>query len=405
LPRWAASGRIEPVPPVYASRDSDYNWTDLLPDYREQLLVWDRSPCGLPLLGEAPLCCYRADRLAEEGAREDFRRRFGHDLGPPATWEQFAQVAEFFRDRDRAPSLPPLPTGDRALDRLFYTVAAGYARRAIPADEPPGKSHRDEVFSFHYDLRTGAPRVGGPGFVHALGVLARLQKCRPPGTAPAPPRAFLEGRAVLCLADASWLPFFQAVPALRDKVGICRMPGGDRVFPYAGGPAQPVPEPNRVPYLGGAGWLAVVPGGNHTAAAFDLLADLTGSQTGGQMALSPRWGGGPVRESQLRRERWDSYDLEPAEALKLKEVLQDALLHRGLKNPVLCLRTPREASHREALVAEVRVALQGGKAPARALADAAAAWERLDREQGLEAHRADYHLSLGLLAHEELPPG
>jgi hypothetical protein len=49
-------------------------------------------------------------------------------------------------------------------------------------------------------------------------------------------------------------------------------------------------------------------------------------------------------------------------------------------------------------VAEVRAALAGKKAPAEALRAAAARWEEMDQKQGLEAHRAEYRLSLGLLA-------
>src|SRR4029077_10696663 len=38
LPRYAAAGRLLPVPAVYPTRDSAYTWNDLLPLYREQLL-------------------------------------------------------------------------------------------------------------------------------------------------------------------------------------------------------------------------------------------------------------------------------------------------------------------------------------------------------------------------------
>jgi multiple sugar transport system substrate-binding protein len=397
LPRHTAAGRLLPVPATCTARDAPYAWNDLLPLYRENLLAWEHAPWGLPLMGEAPVCCYRADLLDDPGHREAFRRASGHDLAPPATWEQFAEVAEFFRARlPGGHSLPPLPADDRALDRAFYTVAAAYARKAGAAGAPV---NLDEDFSFHYDLKDGKPRIATPGFVHALKLLRRLRACRPEGTNAEPERAFQQGRAVLCVTDAPWLAAFQKSPGLRDKVGVTRVPGGECTFSFAGGAKQPAAEPNRVPYLGGAGWLAVVPrGAAHPESAFDLLADLSGPQTGGQMVLAPRWGAGPVRDEQLRRERWDSFDLDTAETLRLKEVLQEALLHRGLKNPVLCLRTPREAAHREVLVAELRAALEGTKDPSAALEAAARRWEALDREQGLEAHKADYRLSLGLLA-------
>src|SRR5205823_2906939 len=117
-------------------------------------------------------------------------------------------------------------------DRLFYTVAVSYARRAISTEEEAGMAHRDEVFSFHYDLTTGKPRIATPGFVEALRLLQRLRACRPEQPADRPEEAFRDGRAVLCLADASALPAFQKDPGLRDKFGICRVPGAGHYFTY-----------------------------------------------------------------------------------------------------------------------------------------------------------------------------
>jgi multiple sugar transport system substrate-binding protein len=397
LPRWASTGRLAAVPAAFTARENPYAWTDLLPTYREQLLLWESTPYGLPLLGESPLCCYRKD-LFDEAAKTAFRTRFGHPFDGPATWEHFAWIAEYFREHFAA-SLPPLPRDDAELDRLFYTVAASFARRAVAADEA-GRARQDEdVFSFHYDLKTGQPRIAAPGFVHALKLLQRLQTCRPAEPADAPEEAFRAGRAVLCLTDAPWLKTFQKMPALRDKVGVCRVPGGERYFAYATGAPHPTPQGNRVPYLGGTGWLAVVPrNSEHTSAAFDLLAELSGSKTSMQIFLGSVGDGGPIRAEPLYRQRWDSFDLDTEQTLHLQGALQETLLHRGLKNPVLCLRTPRQEAHRAALVKEVRAALREGTDADKALHRVEEAWRKLDSEQGLKAHQADYRRSLGLLA-------
>jgi ABC-type glycerol-3-phosphate transport system substrate-binding protein len=267
----------------------------------------------------------------------------------------------------------------------------------VATDEDRGKDHQDEVFSFHYDLQSGAPRIDQPGFVYALTLLQRLQPYRPAGTSATPAEAFRDGRAVLCLTDASWLPVFQQKPDLRDKFGICRMPGGGCYFDYRTGTRHPAAS-NRVPYLGSSGWLALVPGtAPHAEAAFALLADLSGPERSAQVSLEPRWGGGPLRDDQLNRERWDAFDLDGTRTAALKETLQQTLLHRQMKNPVLCLRIPDQAAHRAALVKEVRAALAGQATPEQALKAAARRWSDLDRARGMEAHRADYRISLGLL--------
>jgi ABC-type glycerol-3-phosphate transport system substrate-binding protein len=408
LPHWAAAGRLEPVPPKYAALEGPYSWRDLLPLYREQLLLWDRAAVGLPLLGEAPVCCYRTDLLEDANHRKAFRAKNGWELGPPRTWEEFAAVAEYFREHGpggkAGPSLPPLPADEAGLDRLFYTVAAGFARRAIAADE--ATAGRDaETFSFHYDLDTGRPRIDAPGFVYALRLLQRLQRCRPQGAGAAPAEAFRAGQAVLCLTEASWLPAFQKSAAVRDKFSVCPMPGGGCYFDFAGGKKVEVWDAqkraaNRVPYLGAGGWLAVVPRGSaHPEAAFALLAHLSGPEASGEIVLEPRWGGGPVRAPQLNRQRWDAFDLGAAQTSALREALLETLLHRGVKNPALVLRVPEQASHRAALVAQLRPALAAGGSAEAALQEVARRWSELDQAKGgPEAMKAEYRLSVGLLA-------
>lgn len=61
LPRWAAGDQLTPLPERYRSRDNPLVWSDLLPALREQLLLWEAKPYGLPFIGEAPICCYRRD--------------------------------------------------------------------------------------------------------------------------------------------------------------------------------------------------------------------------------------------------------------------------------------------------------------------------------------------------------
>jgi len=390
LPRWAAAGKIAPLPDAYKAVANPFAWSDLLPIWREQLVQWDGKAYGLPLVGEAPLCCYRAD-LLKDG---------------PVTWEQFAQLAEHFRDKGLAgrpgPSLPPLPRADADLDRLFYTVAAGFARRAVRDDEDRRAYRPDDLFSFHYDFQTGQPRIAAPGFVHALQLLQRLQACRPPEPADHPEEAFRDGRAVLCLIDAPWLVTFQKTPALRDKVGICRVPGGDRYFDFqTGQERRPSGASNWLPYLGGAGWLAIVSrSSRNPEAAFALLADLAGPKTSTQIFLGSIDQGGPTRTGQLYRHRWDTFDLEDKQAVHLRDLLDETLLHRNLKNPALCLRTPRQAAHRAVLVRGLREALLKGADAEKTLQKVAEAWRKLDREQGVEQHKADYRCSLGLLAKE-----
>jgi multiple sugar transport system substrate-binding protein len=407
LPRWAAAGQLTPLPESYKAFDNPFAWSDLLPMFREQLVQWDGKTYGLPLVGESPLCCYRADLFQASANQAALRKILGRDLAGPVTWEQFAQLAEYFREKGAngrpGLSLPPLPRADDDLDRLFYTVAVGFARRAVRDDENRRAYQPDDVFSFHYDFKTGQPRIAVPGFIHALKLLQRLQACRPAQPAEHPEDAFRDGQAVLCLTDAPWVKIFQKMAVLRDKVGVCRIPGGDRYFDFqTGQERQPqLGSVNWLPYLGGAGWLAVVSrSSRNSETAFDLLADLAGTKTSMQIFLGATGEGGPTRTGQLYRHRWDSFDLDDKRATHLREIMEETLQHRNLKNAVLCLRTPRQAEHRAVLVRGLRQALFEGADAEKTLRNVAEAWRKLDQEQGPEQHRADYRLSLGLLAKE-----
>jgi multiple sugar transport system substrate-binding protein len=397
LPRWAAAGRLLPVPEEVRSREG-YAWSNVLPLYRDKLGVWDRVCYGLPLLGEAPVCFYRSDLLGAADNQDAYAARTKRKLAPPATWEDFAAVAEFFHGRKESalagPSLPPLPAADHDLDREFYWVAAPFVRRGLSeVDIGVGEA---EVFSFHYDLATGAPRLDTPGFVHSLELLQRLQAFRPAQADREPPAAFARGEAVLCLADASWIARFQKSP-VRGKFGVCRLPGSGVVFSYKGDTSTPVSGGNVMPYLGAGGWLAVVPKDTpHPEAAWSLLAELTSPEVSRQIVIEPSWGGGACRRDQFDPRAWYSFGLDQAQTNTLVDSVRRTLTHPGLKNPVVRLRTPDEAPHRRALMEEVRSALVKGGDARGALGRAVQRWRELDRDRDARTRLAEYHLSLSL---------
>ena len=403
LPHGVVSGQLLPLPESYRTEDRSLAWNDLLPSYREQLLLWEGRPYALPLVGESPLCCYRTDWMQAPAHRDALRKAFGSEFDGPRTWEQFVRLAEYFHERGidgrPGPSLPPLPKDDADLERLFYTIAACYARRAVPAGETHRADREYDLFAFHYDIETGLPRIAAPGFVHALKLLQRMQACRPSGSAEHPQEAFQSGRAVLCLTDSPWLKRFQKTPVLRDKVGVCPLPAGDRYYDFVTGKPQLKPKGNRVSYLGGAGWLiGVARSSPHPALAFELIAELASPKTSMQIFLGADNVGGPTRTDQLYRSRWDEFDLDDKREPRLREALQETLRCSNLKNPAICLRTPRQASHRAILVAALRGALSEGADAERTLQSVADAWKKRDEDQGMQAHRTDYRRSVGLLA-------
>jgi ABC-type glycerol-3-phosphate transport system substrate-binding protein len=405
LPRWAATDRLTPLPAELLVRGGSFRWSGLLPLYREQLPRWKDGPVAAPLRGDAPMCFYRKDLFTEDTHRNGFERQTRRKLEPPATWDDFAAIAEYFRDHceegKRLSSLPALPARDEELDRLYYTIAASTARKMLDSDEEEGKrASDDDLFAFHFDIETGRPLISAPGFVSALTMLQRLQSCRPEKAEAVPQQSFLDGKAVLCLADARLIGAIQKSP-LRDRVGVCRVPGSRAYYSSWTGQMHQMSEDhiNRIPYLGTGAFLLAVPrSSRHPEIAFELLEELGGREIGQQIVLDPRWGGGATRLEHLD-EHFDSWQLSPADTEQVRTALRETL-QSTIRNPLICLRLPREHEFRAALTTRLRSALVAGKA--RTTEDATAVlravaddWENLIRQHP-EEHKKDYRRSLGL---------
>jgi ABC-type glycerol-3-phosphate transport system substrate-binding protein len=402
MPHWAAAGKLQVIPDRLAKESAGYDWDRLIPLYKSKLLIWDQKVFALPVLGDGRVCCYRKDLLEDEGNQAAFQARFHRKLAAPATWEEYAELAEFFNKRMRTglaatcPSLPALSADDADLDYEFYAVASPFARRAVhegEGHEPP----TNETFSFHYDLATGAVRIDTAGFVHALELLQRLQVCRPPGAVAEPLGAFEKGDAALCLATAPWLSRFARSAAVKNKFGICRVPGSSHIYDFTTGKQIGIAGNNDVPYLGAGGWVGVVPVSNsEPEAAFTLLTFLSNPKTSLEIAIEPDWGGGVYRRTHFDDQAgWTALGLG-AQTRVLVECLRQTATHPQLKDPVLRLRIPEERSHRQAVDAALRSALLNGKNAKLALSEAAARWRELDAQQDAKTRRDYYRLSLSL---------
>jgi multiple sugar transport system substrate-binding protein len=403
MPHWADAGKLQPLPRDLLQRDAAYAWQNVLPLYRYKLCVWDQKVYALPLLGDALLCFYRQDLFQDPRHRDAFRSKYGRELAAPVTWEQFTDIAEYFDKAKRpgvdrpCPSLPPLPESLDDLDRIFYSVAAPSVRRGVREDDPhpPGNV---ELFSFHYDVESGAVRIDTPGFISALQLLKRLQVFRPQGVARDALAAFQNGEAILCLATPAWIGRFQERAAVRDRFSFCRVPGSGHVFAYATGQEQFLPAGNWVPYLGADGWMMVVPRSNPAPeAAFALAAFLSSPKISQDIVIEPAWGGGVYRREHLEGGiGWQQLGLDRKLSERLVDVLRETVLHPPVKNPVLRLRTPDEREHQQALDMELRAALLDGKDAGRALHAAAARWREIDERKDLKARLAEYRVSLSL---------
>jgi multiple sugar transport system substrate-binding protein len=401
MPSLAFARSIQPVPDIYTADGDNYAWRSLIRLYRSKLLVWgtDKDVFALPLVDEAVFCLYRNDLLTDPSARSQFKAKFGRELTSPATWQDILRIAEFFQGKPRpgierpCASLPPLPKDDNSLDRMFYLVAAPFVRHAVREDRMSTASPRN-LFSFHYDLDTGKPLLHTRGFAEALDCLSKLQRFRAAGDDPE--QSFASGEAVLCIASAPAIARFQKSPAIKNKFRIARPPGSDTVYGIDLGQSPVMGSNNEIPYLGAAGALMVVPKSTANGAdAFKLAAFLSNPKTSRDVVTEPDWGGGIYRDEHVKL-GFGSFGLDSSQTLDYARIMNETYLDTKLSNPLVRLRIPDQASHRAALLKEVRAALLAGKPAAQAMNEADAAWRELDAKMSPAERLSTYRLSISL---------
>lgn len=381
LGEWAERGDVVAVPASLRAADHPFQWSGVLPAYREQLIEWGGQARALPLAGDGSVVVYRADRLSDPAFIEAFRKQYGRPPAAPTSWDEFADLATALTTYDRKPSLPSLAPAD--LTDLFFRVAASHDRRALNDVDIARRGGGLEPFQFN--LTSGEPRLDAPSFRAAaewLGTLA-AKGCLPPTTNPTDPAAALgDGRASLALLSLGQLARLPrengAVPA---RFGIAPVPGARSYFDPKKGQLVPTATPNYIPYFAGGVLGVVRTGCRHQAAAFDLLAELGGPARSLEMISNPALGAGPFRAAHLDRDRlliWFGYGFD-ADRSKL---LQDAMrqyVRPEVANRAHGLRGPDQRPLTAAATDALTRIVAGAPADA-VLGQLTTAWTQIDQK-------------------------
>lgn len=379
LGAWVERGALTVLPNSLREPGNPYQFSSILPPFRgEAFIGWGNQLFATPVAFHAPVVVFRADRFADPETRAEYRKRFGRDLVAPATWEEFADIAAFFAERDKRPSLPPL--NDSGLEDLFLRVAACHDRPALAGD---GSDTTGLAFTF--DLDTGKSRLQSLGFVQAARWIASLKSrgCLPAQGNSNPATELTGGRATLAVATLADLMQLTPEHKRAGRYGLAALPGAGLVVSPTTGKLVNVPG-NRIPYLAGGTVGVVRTSCKSPDAAFALLAELTGPTRSKELAGAG--GFAPVRESLLESDRltaWLGYGFDEARTRTLQEAVRTNI-GAPVRNPALGLRTPDEAELHKTLRAELMRIVDGTSTPEAGLKSAAEQWDRTSR---LEWHR------------------
>lgn len=93
-------GQVQPIDPFLAdSHVHDPAFIparQLFPNWWRELSTYDGHTYGYPFTALTTFVCYREDLLNDAANQRAFQARYHRKLRPPATWQEYSQMAEFF---------------------------------------------------------------------------------------------------------------------------------------------------------------------------------------------------------------------------------------------------------------------------------------------------------------------
>ena len=155
-PAWLAD-----FAPFLSTMPAEYTtgpaWDDIAPVYRDRLMVWDGKVISQSMDGDVHTLQYRTDLFGDPKEQEAFKAKYGYDLAPPATWDEYYDIAEFFTRPDQGlyGTAEAMVRGGQQF-WFFFTHAAPYVN---DPDQPGG---------MFFDPETMDARINNPGWVKAL---------------------------------------------------------------------------------------------------------------------------------------------------------------------------------------------------------------------------------------------
>lgn len=245
-----------------------------------KLLQWDGVWYGCPNDADAHILYYREDVLTNPKYKQMFEEKTGKQLRlPPRTWEDVAEIAEFF---------DPLDWNENGQDdddgiALHLKVGGQGFWHYMSLSAPYVVNRGAEVTRHHniyaFDPETMEPIIDSPGHVRALEMLRRLAKTGDKaqtswGLDEAWAR-FLQGNAIFCFSwgDLGRLAQDPSRSRVQGKLGCSTLPGTMQVWSRKNNDWVTLSSPNLVANTCGASWHGVIcKNGRHHELVYHLYA-------------------------------------------------------------------------------------------------------------------------------------
>lgn len=364
-------------------------WMDILPVFRDRLMVWEGRYLSQTIDGDQHSLYYRLDLFNDPQNKARFQKKYGYELAPPDTWKQYYEIAEFFvrPDENLWGTAEAYRRGGEQF-WYFFTHAAAYTNH--PAH--PG--------SMFFDPDTMNAQVNNPGWVRALEDYINGLNVAPPGAlgfASDDIHNIFAGGSVAMNLDWGDTGTNAADPEkslVPGQVGTALLPGSRQLWNYTTQQWDTFENLIRSPFLAFGGWQAAVPGNSdNIEAAWHFIEWMSSPEVSGTAVVTPQAGINPYRFSQFENvDRWLKL-FTPEEAKLYLKAQRDGL---DARNAALDMRIPGYFAYTQALELQLTRALSFEIPPQQALDNVAKAWNALTDRFGRDKQRAAYRSSMGL---------
>lgn len=173
---------------------------------------------GMPVWTNSEILFYRTDLFEDPANQADFEAKYGYPLGPPADWEQYRDVAEFFtRDTD----------GDGQVDLYGTDVKGAVETEWLATVSQAGEEH------MVLDAESGEVTIADAEHLEALDFYTSLLPYAPSGASQldwaGSQNLFYQGSLAMM---RFWGHAYRATPddsVVKDSIGVAPMiagPGG-----------------------------------------------------------------------------------------------------------------------------------------------------------------------------------
>jgi len=386
-----------------ANPDTNPDWDDILPAFREKLATWEGKVYALTLDGDTHTLFYRRHLFADADNQANFKAKYGYGLQVPKTMVQLRDVAEFFTGWDW--------NGDGQLD---YGWAQPMSRGGqshwwfwnfvAPYSVMPGEVGR-YLGQLYFDPETMEPLVNQPGMLKGLELYKEMAKFGPPGMEAwdvSEIRSGFPGTANIAMTiewggipgmcnDKSF-----ANPAVLGDCGSAPRPGAMEVWDRENQKWVNLEEPNYAPVLCFGGWVgSITKTCKDQDAAYDFLKFMNSPEISMQDVMVGDSGYNVYRYSHIENvQAWVGAGLTEQDA---KEYLDAVQADMESPNVIIDLRIPGKPEYVDTVLdLYVNMAIVGLEDPEVALQTVYDEWEKITERLGRDSQKSIYQIMMGM---------